>query len=168
MQALKLMEFIEPERLKNINSIAGCAMLLQNKAQIDFVQTDQEFRTLKKYFKDNVITDPVEFWRKVAKAETGDGELMFPQLTKLVQFIFSLPHSSAACERIFSQVNLNKTKIRNRLETDTLEGILHSKSYLHKHQVQCFSFEPPKKMIRLHCNAMYDNVNASCSASSSV
>ena len=35
-----------------------------------------------------------------------------------------LPHSSAAVERIFSQVKLVKPDVRNRLVTETVNGIL--------------------------------------------
>ena len=41
--------------------------------------------------------------------------------------LMSLPHSSACVERIFSQVNLMKTKTRNSLNTETLIGMLHAK-----------------------------------------
>lgn len=44
--------------------------------------------------------------------------------------LFSLPHSSATVERVFSQMNLNKTKVRNALREKTLNGILHSKEVL--------------------------------------
>jgi len=37
----------------------------------------------------------------------------------------TLPHSSACVERIFSCVNLIKTKYRNRLNTHNLIGLLH-------------------------------------------
>ncbi|XP_061389174.1 uncharacterized protein LOC133324344, partial [Musca vetustissima] len=45
----------------------------------------------------------------------------FPIITKFVRKIMVLPHSSANVERVFSQVNLNKTKSRNSLNKDSME-----------------------------------------------
>lgn len=42
--------------------------------------------------------------------------------------LLCLPHSSATVERVFSQTNLMKTKVRNSLNTETLIGMLHAKS----------------------------------------
>ena len=41
--------------------------------------------------------------------------------------LLSLPHSSACVGRIFSKVNLMKTKTRNFLNTETLIRMLHGK-----------------------------------------
>ncbi|XP_047104588.1 uncharacterized protein LOC124740672 [Schistocerca piceifrons] len=48
----------------------------------------------------------------------------FKELSVFALSILSLPHSNADCERVFSEVNLMKTKIRNRLQTSTLNGAL--------------------------------------------
>lgn len=69
----------------------------------------------------------LSYWRKVKTQETGDYSEAFPTINQFVKHIFTLPHSSACVERVFSAINLNKTKIRNMLGTDTLTGILHSK-----------------------------------------
>ena len=49
-----------------------------------------------------------------------ENEIVFSKLFKFITTIFittilSLPHSSATIERIFSNLNLIKTKLRNRL-----------------------------------------------------
>lgn len=66
-----------------------------------------------------------------------------------------MPHSSANVERVFSTVNLNKTKNRNRIENSTLEGILYTKAYLSLAGQQCFNFEESKNMIELYNENMY-------------
>ena len=44
----------------------------------------------------------------------------------------TLLNSSANVEHMFSTININKTKIRNSLDSKTIEGILFSKDYLKK------------------------------------
>lgn len=74
---------------------------------------------------------------------------MFPLLTQFVQNLLILPHSSANVERLFSAINLMKTNIRNRLQTDTLTGLLYTKSGLKKNR------EPSQEHIRHFNKYMY-------------
>lgn len=69
--------------------------------------------------------------------------------------ILTLPHSSAATERLFSAINLNKTKTRNRLETDTLTGILNAKNILSNQNKSCYNFNIDTEMLNKHNNQMY-------------
>ncbi|CAD7081716.1 unnamed protein product [Hermetia illucens] len=92
-------------------------------------EIDSEYRALINFVKDKEqILDIEEFWRMVARIEIGN-EQAFPNLVKLVFAILSFPHSSANVERVFSQVNLMKTKIRNRLENATIKACLQTKGY---------------------------------------
>lgn len=77
----------------------------------------------------------------------GEDSDLFPLLNKFVTLILTLPHSIAATERIFSTINLNKTKTRNRLETETLTGILHSKNILNYQKKSGFNFEINQEML---------------------
>lgn len=78
----------------------------------------------------NFNQDVLSFWKDVKDIKKDDNEMLFSNLSKFVRLIFCLPHSSAYVERIFSTINLNKNKIRNRLSTDILSGILHTKRIL--------------------------------------
>jgi hypothetical protein len=60
------------------------------------------------------------FWLKVENEKYADTTPVYPLLSKFALNLLSLPHSSANVERIFSQVNLLKTKQRNRLSTSTI------------------------------------------------
>lgn len=42
-------------------------------------------------------------------------------------------------ERIFSTINLNKTKVRNRLNTETLTGTLQTKKYICDNGGDCYN-----------------------------
>lgn len=73
--------------------------------------------------------------------------------------LFSLPHSSANVERIFSQMNLSKTKVRNSLKEGTLNGILSSKEVIgsdNSRKKSCFEFKVTPGMIKKHCVDMYE------------
>lgn len=78
-----------------------------------------------------------EYCSFIFSLKNGTQEYMFPNLTKLIKGLMCLPHSSAAAERLFSQLNLIKTKVRNRLEIETCECILHSKHLLKNNN--CFN-----------------------------
>jgi len=49
------------------------------------------------------------------------------ELCDFVLALLSFPHANADYERIFSSINGLKTKIRCKLITDTLSGVLHTK-----------------------------------------
>lgn len=92
------------------------------------------------------ITDDIDvFWHKVLHINESDSYgITFKNLAKFVLDIVALPHTNADCERIFSAVNLSKTKIRNKLVTPTLNGILLSRQRVKN----CVSFEPSVKEIK--------------------
>lgn len=91
------------------------------------------------------INDFEIFWNKVISMKNSHSEQMFPNLSKVIKAIMSLPHSSACAERIFSQLALLKTKIRNRLLTDTCEAILLCKGMMGASP--CYSWEPSQHLI---------------------
>lgn len=64
---------------------------------------------------------------------------MFPNLKIFISGLMCLPHASAAAERVFSQLNLIKSKTRNRLKINTCSALLHVKEMLEDHS--CFNFK---------------------------
>ncbi|CAH1115354.1 unnamed protein product [Psylliodes chrysocephalus] len=105
---------------------------------------DNEWRLLKNYLLDDIEND-VLFWKEIANVKIGDS-LKFPNLTKFVFQVLCLPHSSAAVERIFSQINLIKTQFRNRLKTETIEGLLYTKSFMENKT--CYEFTLNKNVSK--------------------
>lgn len=59
----------------------------------------------------------LDFWKYLFNLIDGNDNPVFPKMIKLVSYILPLPHSSAAVERIFRTINLDKTKTRNKLST---------------------------------------------------
>lgn len=116
---------------------------------IDIEKLDFEYRLisemneLKKY-DDN---DMVQFWSCIANINSELNEKMFPNVSRVAKIIMSLPHSSATAERVFSQLNLVKTKTRNRLIVKTCGSLLHIKDMFKTEGTTCFNWQPSLRMI---------------------
>ncbi|XP_011876164.1 PREDICTED: zinc finger MYM-type protein 1-like [Vollenhovia emeryi] len=108
----------------------------------DYDELDFEWRRIPNVhdIKQYANLDFVSFWMRISSLKNSLDEMMFPNLTKLIRAILSLPHSSAAAERTFSQLTLMKTKIRNRLDVDTCEAVLHAKGLFD--ESKCFNWQP--------------------------
>ena len=50
----------------------------------------------------------------------------FPTVSKFMQTLMCLPHSSASSERKFSQLKLIKKPLRNRLSPSTVSSLMHA------------------------------------------
>lgn len=98
------------------------------------------------------------FWSRLLHYKNALDISEFTNLAKFALNLLSIPHSNAQCERIFSKVNLIKTKQRNRLITDTVNGSLLSSQCIKENNGTCITFEPSKQMY-LGCNqSMYQHV----------
>lgn len=84
-----------------------------------------------------------EFWSKILHLS----EPQFQNLAKFVLEVLSLPHANADSERIFSAVNLIKTKQRNRLLTSTINSTLLAKECISRKHSNCTRFKPTPEMI---------------------
>ena len=86
------------------------------------LRLDRQWRSL--FVDNNIISDKHEgvqvedFWQSLTKVDC------YRSLARFVLEISSFPQSTAAVERTFSKLTLNKTKIRNRLSVNTLEAII--------------------------------------------
>jgi hypothetical protein len=114
----------------------------------EFQKIDDQWRNLKS-FENLPETDEIdEFYFALSKITGFAGEPLFPDLSKFAMNVLSLPHSSASCERVFSKVNLIKTKSRNKLLTSTLNGILLSSQRMNLEN-GCVNFKPTNKMVQV-------------------
>jgi len=154
-QFLKNISFLNPKKIVDILSISPAAVHLEKMLSLDINCVDREWLALKGNTDLDFSKPPLEFWNQVKKIELGNGEEAYPSISKIVSYIFCLPHSSATVERIFSAVNLNKNKIRNRLNLDTLSGILRTKNLLARQKTNCFNIKVNDKMIDKHNASMY-------------
>lgn len=99
---------------------------------------------------------PDVFWGKLSTWETPSGDRDFVQLSQFSLDALCLPHSNAECERVFSKVNLTKTKIRNRLHTNTINSLLLTSQCLKEGEKGCTSFQPTQDMVnKMNYSTLY-------------
>lgn len=157
-EILKQMDIINPLNVKSRkhNSIVPLAVHFKYILGEDLMAIDVEWRLLRNesLMLTMDTTDVVEFWQKIKTILNPDGTEKYRQVITLVELILCLPHSSATCERLFSAINLNKTKLRNKLSTESLTGILHTKDGIGSDN--CFDYSIPEELI-----SKFQNLNTS-------
>lgn len=92
--------------------------------------------------------DSVKFWCEVLVHKDAAGNKPYQELGNLAKIILSLPHSNADVERVFSSMNLIKTKTRNRMGLKTMTAILNIRWGLKRLKQSCFSHKIPKDIIQ--------------------
>lgn len=141
---------------KSVPSIAQLSSFFPRVIpQNEINELDREWRLL---LNTELNADPNEdlcqFWFKVSRITKGDDTPAFPLVAKLMKNLMCLPHSSAAVERVFSQINLMKTKLRNQLNTPTLIGMLHSQATYDR--ASCHNFKiKPSHLQRMTSSQLY-------------
>lgn len=95
------------------------------------------------------IENTTDFWVEVQSYKDAGNENPFRELCSLAFTVLSLPHSNAEIERVFSAMNLIKSKLRNRMGLATLNSILMIRSTLKRMNKTCFSYELPSDVLRL-------------------
>lgn len=133
----------------NVGSMYPIAQHFPNLApEGDIEELNAEWRLLPEFAQNPILRsaeDFIVFWHKVGKLENGMGEKMFPLLGKFVTALACLPHSSATVERVFSQLNLIKTKTRNRLHVHTCNELLSAKELVAGKT--CYEWSPTPAML---------------------
>nr|XP_029734554.1 uncharacterized protein LOC115269891 [Aedes albopictus] len=132
---LKAAAMLNPRNISNLSSIRVILEAFPGCYDGDSQALENEFRALKLKISRNEVTvakneHVQDWWKKIAGMKRMDDSYTFPALRRLVFNILIMPHSSAAVERIFSQYNNNKTKLRNRLGDETMNSILKSKDLI--------------------------------------
>ncbi|XP_045485543.1 uncharacterized protein LOC123689456 [Pieris rapae] len=164
----KQLQFLTPQDVvyKEFSSIANVVTQFPNLVDEHTIQKiDDEYRQLKldKDVSDllesggsnaNPILSVDKFWGAVGKIRNSNGNLKYVYVSNFVKGLLCLPMSNAACERIFSKINLLKTKTRNRFTNKHVASILHVKQGISEHG-DCVSFQPTKEMIKQMTKAMY-------------
>lgn len=109
---------------------------------------DDQWRKLP--FINHVFTDePVDkFWANLEKNDD------FKELAQFALNTLCIPHSNAQCERTFSKVNLIKTKTRNKLKVETVNGTLLAAQNVSS-TGGCVKFKPTRDMLSRHNKNMY-------------
>ena len=96
-------------------------------------------------------TDIASYWYQIGKLTDVASEVRYPLLCTLAKAVLVIPHSNADVERMFSQMGLNKTKLRNSLGTETLTALLRLQM---NSQKPCYNFTPGNELLEKCKNAM--------------
>lgn len=91
--------------------------------------------------------DSVKFWAQVSKYKNAAGVNTFQELANLAIAVLSLPHSNAEVERLFSVMNMVKSKLRNRLCTLTLNSIIMIRNQLKILKKNCHNYVLPPEVL---------------------
>ena len=93
------------------------------------------------------------------------GDKAFVTLARFVLKILCFQISNADFERVFSQVNLIKTDLRNKMGHDLLSAILYVRSAMRCHEgeetkkCRCPNFHPNDKiLLAVQSSAFYDHI----------
>lgn len=87
------------------------------------------------------------FWNTVAQIQDYRGNFVFKNLSQFLLLTLLIPYSNASAERLWSKQNLEKTKLRNRLNFNTLRGLLLASEYI-KQRGGLKKFEISEKMLQ--------------------
>uniref|UniRef100_A0A1Y1MMI1 HAT C-terminal dimerisation domain-containing protein n=2 Tax=Photinus pyralis TaxID=7054 RepID=A0A1Y1MMI1_PHOPY len=88
-----------------------------------------------------------DFWSEVNLYRDSGNENPFKELAKFALTILTLPHSNAEVERLFSAMNIIKSKLRNRMQLPMLNALLSVRAGLKRHGKCCDTYEMPKDVI---------------------
>ena len=96
-------------------------------------------------------SDPIYFWLKVLERCDDPQVKSFPFLGEFMMKMLILPHSSAFAERVFSAVDLNKIKLRNKLGFTALNAVMGAIRVVTKD----WNHFPPPMCKVTHPNCIY-------------
>lgn len=151
-----------PFRDRDIDTLQFCGFIEPTNIGMDVIAVDQEYKDFRPMFMNDVtISDESRFWTNVKKYVNGNDEPVFKNIPKLRDRISIYHHSSAAYERIFSIVTLNKNKTRNRIEDELTNGLLFGKNTLKMEDNECFSFCPTSQYYEHFNKKMYSGADGS-------
>lgn len=127
--------------LKSVNLLSAESILKQHKDDIipllqlfvtsrDTIDVINSQYTNISFVKWTETSSTSSFWVEVFYFKDSVGNNPFKELANFALETLSLPWSNAEVERVFSQLNIVKTKLRNRLITSTVNAVLHARLVL--------------------------------------
>ncbi|XP_061728457.1 uncharacterized protein LOC133533482 [Cydia pomonella] len=122
-------------------------MLHFNKKQEDIAKIDEQWHQIHLLSWKNT-KNTKEFWYEVLKFEDIAGENRFQDLATFAVSLLVLPHSNADVERLFSMMNVVKTKQRNRMKFDLLSSIVTVRAGLAREGKCCNNYTLPNTVIQ--------------------
>jgi len=100
-------------------------------------------------------SNTTKFWKEVSDYRDGSNINPFSELCDLSQRILVLPWSNADVERLFSQMNIVKTKLRNRMGPKLVDSILTVRYGLKRNGKCCADYELSEDLLKNTSNSNY-------------
>lgn len=106
----------------------------------------------------NETGSTMAFWAKVKNHRNAAGVNPFHELADLAIHLLALPFSNADVERVFSQMNLVKSKIRNRMQGKLLNAILNIRFSLSRDVSCCHDYKITSEIVeQVGSKSIYDH-----------
>lgn len=93
-------------------------------------------------------TSATSFWYEALAFRDAAGICPFAAVAAGAMRVLTLPVSNAEAERVFSNVTLTKTELRNKMKLDLLESILRIKFGLRLQKETSSSYVIPEEVLR--------------------
>lgn len=94
------------------------------------------------------VRQTIPFWSEVCKYRDASDCNPYQKRAEFALSVLVLPHSNAEVERVFSQLNIVKTKLRNRMTTKMVNAILTIRAGLRRLGKSCHDYEIPVDALR--------------------
>lgn len=163
----KILTFLEPENALNLkpNSLREVFLAFPYMSEVcDCENADLEWRRLALDGLFSDVKDVSEFWKRQLSLKSINGDQKYPNLSKVVGCALALPHSNAAVERIFSQLRLIKSDMRNSMKSTSLVSLLHVKTGLHTVGISAHQLCMDDKLKKALKDVDSDATDAECQA----
>lgn len=169
LKLMKSIQKISVEHALSHNKEPIAELLLNfNKNQEDVAKVDEQWRQIHLLSWKNT-KNTKEFWYEVLNFKDLAGENRFEDLATFAISLLVLPHSNADVERLFSMMNVVKTKQRNRMKIELLSSILTIRAGLARADKCCNNYILPNSVVqKIGTKEIYsslpENVNVSDSS----
>ncbi|CAG9782434.1 unnamed protein product [Diatraea saccharalis] len=122
-------------------------MLHFAKKPEEIAKVDEQWRQIHLLTWENT-KNTKEFWYEVMESKDMAGENRFKDLATFALNLLVLPHSNADVERLFSTMNVVKTKQRNRMKLELLSSIMTVRAGLSREGKCCNNYIIPHSVIQ--------------------
>lgn len=152
IEALQYMSVFNVEKTLKHNKSLGetekiAKLLGYSPTEIDKIV--QQWRVIHLSKWDETI-NTVGFWSEIRKFRDAADINPFQELAMAAVSVLSLPHSNAEVERLFSQMSVVESKLRNRMSLQTLNSIPYVRYGLKLSGEACYEHKLPDNVLQLY------------------
>lgn len=148
VQILKKMSNFSVQKCLRHNKIDIIDLLkFINKSDVEISVIENQWKKIHLIEWSN-INDTHKFWLEVLDYKDSENTPVFKELALVAIGFLSLPYSNAEIERQFSQMNVVKNKLRNRMKLLMLNSILVIRNGLRKSNICCKDFVIPHQIVK--------------------